>query len=98
MVADNDLSSHYDELDKWAKKSLHDYFIACKAFWVKKGGGIVCNLDIVSSKEYGFYSPEGVSITGEGTDDTFEALAHHKRSVRAFRINSEGSIVEVLSL
>lgn len=97
-VADNDLSSHYEELDKWAKKSLHDYFIACKAFWVEKGGGIICSLDTVSGKEYGFSSPEGISIKGEGTDDTFEALAYHKRSIRVFRINSEGSIVEVLSL
>lgn len=98
MGEDNDLSSHYEELDKLARKSLHDYFVSCKSFWVKRGGGIVCTLDIALSKEFGFEYPEGVSIKGKGTDDNFEALAYHRRSIRVFRINSEGGIVEVLSL
>lgn len=93
-----DLSAHYKELDNTAKETLHLYFLACKKFWVDNGGGKVCTLNIAAQEKYGLEIPTGVSITGDGADDKFEALAYHKRSIRVFRINSEGSIVENLSL
>ena len=92
------LSSHYEELDQTAKEALHNYFLACKAFWIDNGGGKVCTLTIAGQEKYGLEIPTGVSITGDGADDKFKALAYHRRSVHVFRINSEGSIVENLSL
>ena len=92
------LSAHYEELDQIAKETLHKYFIACKKFWVDNGGGKTCTLTTAAKKPYGFEIPSGISIRGEGADDNFQALAYHKRSIHVFRINSEGSIVENLSL
>ena len=91
-------SAHYKELDQKAKDALHNYLLACKKFWVASGGGKVCTLDIARQEKYGLEIPEGVSISGEGADDKFKALAYHRQSVSVFRINFEGSIVENLSL
>ncbi len=98
MKDKENLSAHYKDLDQTAKDALHYYFLACKKFWVNNGGGDVCTLEIAGQEKYGFEIPTGVSITGEGADDKFEALAYHKRSIHVFRINSEGNIVENLSL
>jgi len=95
---DKNLSAHYEELDQIAKETLHKFFIACKSYWIDNGGGKTCTLVKASQKEYGFEIPNGISIRGEGDDDNFNALAYHKRSIHVFRINSEGSIVENLSL
>jgi hypothetical protein len=95
---DKNLSAHYEELDQIAKETLHNYFISCKKFWTANGGGKKCTLTNAAQKPYGFEIPTGISIRGEGADDDFQALAYHKRSIHVFRINSEGSIVENLSL
>ena len=95
---DKNLSAHYEELDQIAKETLRKFFLACKSFWFENGGGKTCTLMIASQKKYNFEIPNGISIRGEGADDNFHALAYHKRSIRVFRINSEGSIVENLSL
>lgn len=95
---EKDLSVHYEELDQIAKETLHNYFITCKKFWTANGGGKTCTLANAAQKPYGFEIPSGISIRGEGADDNFHALAYHKRSIHLFRINSEGSIVENLSL
>ncbi|MGV7220468.1 MAG: hypothetical protein ACQ9MH_02935 [Nitrospinales bacterium] len=92
------LSAHYEELDQIAKETLHNFFLACKSFWFENGGGKTCTLNTASQKKYNFEIPDGISIRGEGADDNFHALAYHKRSIHVFRINSEGSIVENLSL
>ena len=90
--------AHYKELDQTAQEALHNYFLACKKFWTDNGGGKTCTLAIAAQEKYGLEIPMGVSITGEGADDKFKALAYHKKSIHVFRINSEGSIVENLSL
>lgn len=95
---EKNLSAHYDELDQIAKETLHNYFITCKKFWAANGGGKTCTLTNAAQKPYDFEIPSGISIRGEGEDDNFQALAYHKRSIHVFRINSEGSIVENLSL
>lgn len=95
---EKNLSTHYEELDQIAKETLRKFFLACKSFWVEYGGGKICTLNTASQKEYNFEIPNGISIRGEGADDNFHALAYHKRSIHVFRINSEGSIVENLSL
>jgi hypothetical protein len=97
-IKEKNLSAHYEELDQIAKETLHNFFIACKSFWVENGGGKTCTLSKASQKKYNFEIPDGISIRGEGADDNFKALAYHKRSIHVFRINSEGSIVENLSL
>ena len=80
--------------DSQAKASLHNLYLACKAYWAVKGSAAECTLASASDySEYGFTHDSAVKVTvAAAKESDFSSEAQHKLSTKLYSIDSEGII------
>ncbi|MCA9484200.1 MAG: prepilin-type N-terminal cleavage/methylation domain-containing protein [Nitrospina sp.] len=79
--------------DSAARSTLHNIYLACKAFWIDSGSTQDCTVAGVTNTTYGFVA-EGdapVLITN-GQETTFAATAKHAASDKTFQVDPAGAI------
>lgn len=75
-----------------AQTSLQYLYRTCKVYWNDNGTTATCDVPLVSSTPYNFAVSSGVTISGTGTESTFNATASHDYSTDSFSINSAGIV------
>jgi len=81
--------------DSDTKANLHNYFLACKAYWADEGGGNTCSLEIAQRASYGFNQSARVKMmTESGNESSFTAFATHQESYCVFKQDPAGDIEE----
>ena len=78
-----------------AKVSLHNIYLACKAYWADNAGSDPCSIDIAKQEPYGFNAPINVVITvtpGKDIETNFEATAKHNNSNTTYTIDENDNI------
>ena len=79
--------------DTDSKTSLHNIYLACKAYWADNSGSDQCSVSTAQSPNYGFNPSTNVVVSvTEGTETGFTATAKHNSSAKTFTINSSGDI------
>ena len=81
--------------DNDAKVSLHNIYLACKAYWADNAGSIPCSIDNAKQRPYGFSASENVLVTitiGKDIDTDFEARAKHNFSNTIYTIDENDNI------
>ena len=79
--------------DTDSKTTLHNIYLACKAYWADNNGNTACTTTEAAGAVYGFVPSIDTSITiSNGTETSFAATAKHKDSANTFTINSSGNI------
>ena len=79
--------------DTDSKSTLHNIYLACKAFWTDNGGSAACTTNDAAGSEYGFVASTGAPVSvSNGTETSFAATAQHKDSANTFSIDSSGNI------
>ena len=81
--------------DTDSKTTLHNIYLACKAFWTDNGGSSACTTNDAAGGEYGFVASTGAPVSiSNGTETSFAATAKHKDSANTFSIDSSGNITK----
>ena len=79
--------------DTDSKTTLHNIYLACKAYWTDNGSNTACTTADAAGAAYGFVASTGAPVTiSNGTEGAFAATAKHKDSANTFAINSSGNI------
>jgi len=86
------VNSRLSRYNSDAKANLHNYFLACKAYWADEGGDNTCSKEIASQPSYGFNQSARVEILAEGNESSFTAFATHSRSDYVFKLDNAGDI------
>tara|TARA_B100000686_G_scaffold352842_1_gene456206 strand:- start:5251 stop:5637 length:387 start_codon:yes stop_codon:yes gene_type:complete len=82
--------------DSQAKASLHNLYLACKAYWADNGGEKGCSLANATSADYGFIQESDVKVSVTTTTESdFSSQAKHKMSKKSFSIDSQGKITKL---
>jgi len=90
----SDVPSHR-AYDSDAKANLHNYFLACRAYWADEGGDNTCSIEIAQRASYGFNQSARVKIMTEaGNESSFTAFATHQESYCVFKQDPAGDIEE----
>jgi len=77
------------------KANLHNYFLACKAYWADEGGENTCSIEIAKQASYGFNQSYNVRILMEGgNESSFTAFANYRKSDSVFKMDHAGNIEE----
>ena len=77
------------------KASLHNIYLACKAYWTDNLGSDSCIIDIVKNEPYGFNASKNVVVVitpGKDIKNNFEAKAKHSSSNRTYTIDESDNI------
>lgn len=79
--------------DSAARSTLHNIYLACKAFWIDNGSTTACTVAGVTNTTYGFVAEADapVNIT-TGTETGFVATAQHASGTQQFSVNDAGAI------
>jgi len=81
--------------DADVKASLHNYFLACEAYWADEGGDNTCSLEIAKQASYGFNQiPRMRILTEGGNESSFTAFAAYRNSYSVFKMDHAGNIEE----
>ncbi len=78
-----------------AKGTLHDLYLACKAYWGDTTGSNSCTPTIAAQTSYGFVVSSNVTFAiNPGLESTFVATAKHSSDSQGtiYTINSNGGI------
>ena len=79
--------------DTDSKTTLHNIYLACKAYWTDNGGNTACSPTEAAGAAYGFVASTGAPVTiSNGTEAAFAATAKHKDSENTFTTNASGNI------
>ena len=79
--------------DTDTKTTLHNIYLACKAYWTDNGSNAACSTTEAAGSAYGFVASTGAPVKiSNGTETSFAASAKHKDSDNTFSINSSGNI------
>ena len=79
--------------DSQAKATLHNLYLACKAYWADNVGGGNCNLETVTNTDYGFFQDSMISVNiKNGSEPAFASEAKHKNSSKSYSIDSQGNV------
>ena len=81
--------------DNDAKVSLHNIYLACKAYWADNAGSIPCNIENAKKGPYGFSASKNVLVTitiGKDIETDFEAIAKHNISNTTYTIDENDNI------
>jgi type IV pilus assembly protein PilA len=78
--------------DSDAKANLHNVYLACKAYWADSGSNSACVSQYYTRTTYGYIQSAGVSISGSGTETSFNGSAANTNSTNTFSMNSVGTI------
>ena len=81
--------------DNDAKVSLHNIYLACKAYWEDNAGNTPCSIDNAKQEPYGFSPSENVLVTitlGKDIETDFEATAKHNTSNTTYIIDENDNI------
>ena len=81
--------------DTDSKTTLHNIYLACKAFWTDNGGSTSCTTSAAAGSDFGFVASTSAPVTiGNGTETLFAAKAKHADSANTFSIDSSGNITK----
>jgi len=78
-----------------AKGSVHNIYLACKAYWGEQTAASGCTTALMVGSTYGFVKTTEVTVTiNTGTETAFEATATHTSDTtgKTYTIDSNGSI------
>lgn len=78
--------------DSDARANVHNIFLACNAYWADNDPENNCTPAIASGPEYGYIQSPDVNVIANGTKTDFSATAQHIKSMKTFRIDSNGTI------
>jgi type IV pilus assembly protein PilA len=79
-----------------AQASLHNLYLACKAYWADNGATASCT-EAIATNSYGYADSTDITISAvTGPETTFAATAVNGKSANTngFSIDSAGSITE----
>jgi type IV pilus assembly protein PilA len=93
-IAIQQLSQHRARAyDSDSKASLHNLYLACKAYWAEASSTLNCGLNEAMGTRYGFVQSTNVTITAPSSAETlFSATATHSSSGNVFSIDANGNI------
>ena len=75
------------------KASLHDIYLACKAYWLDNPDSNPCNIKAIEKNSYSYTQPINVVVTViSGKQNSFKAMAKHNSSNKVFIINELGDV------
>lgn len=79
-----------------ARASLHNIYLACKAYWGDNGSNSLCSLEVARGPIYEFIESNNVVVTAlPATEKSFVATAKHAGSSITFKISADGEITNI---
>ncbi len=95
-LASQSAHAHTEEShDSGIKKDLHDWFVACKAFYQEIGPDHTCTLSIAEEELYGLVPNPNVVLHGWGLEQDFCVVGWHRNTNVIYAMNAQGTLMEM---